>query len=788
MKPYHYILSSIFALLLFASCSVSKHLPEGQKLYTGARLLMEKPDTLVATDLQENLEAAIIPEPNARLFRFPWKVWFYLKFKTDKQRGFKHWLSTAIGEPPVLYDPGQVDQVIRLLENRAQNLGHFRAQAEANVKEGPKKVSIDYSIKVRRAYQIDSLQMQIVDTSLSRRISRLQPNTLIRKGDLFSLDKLKEERQRIETALRDSGYYFFSGNNLEYFADTVSFTNAKNVNLLLKLKNDLPSQNLKPQTVTTVNVYPNYQLNTGRRRQMDSTRLEGINLYCTECPLKLNTLTEAIVVEPGTIYQPSTHRKTLERLSNLNTFKYINLNYEPVPGSDSLLILNAYLSPRARRTIKGEVGVSYNTGQYFGPELSLQYINRNLFQGAEYLTLDGQYSYNTFLGPEDEAIIPDWTKISFGATLSIPRFWLPKREALSKNLQYANTRIRLSVDNESLGFRLANLSSQIDELGLTSLQQKLEADSSFTPPVQLANYQLKYGYNWQKVLTVQHEINPLVFRLQTVGVDDPELLRLFRAFSVGEQSSLVRLERMQLFSPDYTFLYDSRKGKLKERNLFYRQRVSFNVNRVTPLNDDTNTDSETSLFLQWETDLHYYFNLGKGRQLASRLRLYTGYPISKTATIPYFDLYTVGGANSLRGFSPRGVGPGTIAPDLEEDFTIFTGYGNVLLEANLEYRHRFGPYLELAPFIDAGNVWQYRTQSQVPKAEFSLNSFASELAVDAGLGLRYDLEFLIIRTDFAWPVTKPWLDPGERLVINQFFQGGWWWENLNFVLAFGYPF
>lgn len=774
--------------LLLGSCSVSKHLPEGQKLYTGAALNIEKPDTLVAENLQPELEATIIPEPNARLFRFPWKVWFYLKFKTDKQKGFKHWLSTTIGEPPVLYDPAQVDQVIRLLENRVQNMGHFRAQASANVKEGPKKVSIDYAIKVGKGYQIDSLHRQIRDTVLSERIAVLQTESLIHKGDLFSLDVLKEERQRIETALREAGYYYFTGNDLEYFADTVNFTNNRRVDLLLKLKNEIPPQNLETQRIQAINLYPNYQLNTGRNTRMDSIQIEGVSIFCNDCPLRLETLREAVAVEPKMLYQPSTHRKTLERLSNLNTFKYINLSYEPVAGSDSLLILNAYLSPRAKRTIKGEVGVSYNTGRYFGPELSLQYINRNLFRGAEFLTLDGRYSLNTFLGPADEAVISNWTKISLSGTLSIPRFWLPNRKALSKNLLYSNTQIQLSLKNESLGFRLSNLSQRIDDLNLSSLQSKLEADSSYLPPINLSNYQLKYGYNWQRVQTIQHEINPLVFRLQTVGVDDPELLTLFRSFSVGEQSSLVRLEKMQLFSPDYTFLYDSRKGALKDQNLFYRQRLAFNVNRLIPLTDIGNTNSETSLFLQWETDLHYYINLGEGRQIASRLRLYTGFPLTKTATIPYFDLYTVGGSNSLRGFPPRGVGPGSVSPDRTENFTIFTGYGNVLLEGNIEYRHRFGPYLELAPFIDAGNVWQYRTQSDVSIAEFSLGSFANELAVDTGIGLRYDLDFLIIRTDFAWPVTKPWLDPGERVVIGQFFQGGWWWENLNFVLAFGYPF
>lgn len=773
---------------MMSSCSVSKYLPEGEKLYTGAKLTIEKPDSLVAGKLQTQLESVIIPEPNTRIFRTPWKVWFHLKFKTDKQKGLKHWLSTTIGKPPVLYDPGQVNQVIRLLENRAQNLGHFRARAQADVKAGEKKVSIDYSIQVGLAYRIDSLQMGVRDTAILTRIQSLRPQTLLQTDKLFSLDELKQERQRIETALREVGYYYFSANDLEYFADTVNYSRERKVDLLLKLKTELPPEHLKPQIIETINLYPDFQLNTNRPEKQDSFHFKGVNHFCEECPLKPETLTEAIALEPGSIYQSSKHRKTLERLSNLNTFKYINLNYQPVAGSDSLLILNAYLSPRAKRTIKGEVGVSYNTGQYFGPELSLQYTNRNLFRGAEYLTLDGRYAYNTFLGPRSEAIIPDWTKLGLSATLSIPRFWLPARKALSKQLQYTNTRIRLSLDNESLNFRLANLSNQIDELGLASLQEKLAADSSFTPPVKLANYQLKYGYNWQKQPTIRHEVNPLVFRMQTVSVDDTELLELFRAFSVGEQSSLVRLERMQLYSPDYIFLYDSRKGQLKNSNLFYQQRLSFNVNRINPLTNDINAKAETNLFFQWETDLHYYRNIGKRRQLAGRLRLYTGFPISERATIPYFDLYSLGGANSLRAFPPRGVGPGTVPPGREEDFTIFTGYGNVLLEVNLEYRRRFGKYFEIAPFLDAGNIWQYRTQSEAPKAEFKFNRFAGELAVGTGIGFRYDLEFLIIRTDFAWPVTKPWLPQRERLVIDQFFQSGWWWDELNFVLAFGYPF
>lgn len=774
--------------LLFSACSVTKLLPEGEKLYTGATLKIERPDTTVAPNLATNLQSLLAPKPNTRLFGFPWKAWFYLKFQTEKQKGLKHWLSTTIGEPPVLYDPPQTEQVVRLLENRAQNMGHFRAQTEAEAKETEKKVQVEYRVQVGIPYRIDSLQQLIQDTSMSRRIAALKPASLIEPQQIYSLQTLKNERQRIEDALRQQGYFYFNAGDLEYFADTVSSSNRRRVHLLLKLKPDLPPQNLNPQLIQRVNIYSNYQLNADTTRLQDSTLFENIQIYCSNCPLKPGALGESFLIRPGTFYSPVNHRKTLERLSNLNTFKYINLDYDPVPGSDSLLILNAYLSPRARRTIEGEIGAAYNTGKYFGPEIAVKYTNRNLFRGAEYFTLDGRYAYNTFLGPAEEAIVPRWTRLGLAGTLSIPRFWLPRRQELSENLQTANTRIRLSLDSEDLGFRMANLAEEIERLGLTSLQEELAADSTYTPSVKLSSWQLKYGYNWQRIPSLRHETNPLTIRLQNVGVDNSELLDLFRSFSVGERSSLVRLERMLLFSPDYAMLYDSRLASLRQHNIFYRQRLAFNINEVTPLSDDINLQPETSLFLQWESDFHYYWTLGPGRQIASKLRVYAGYPISEKAVIPYFDLYTVGGANSLRAFPPRGVGPGTITPDRREDFTIFTGYGNILLETSLEYRHRLGPVLEIAPFFDAGNVWQYRTSSEVPAAEFALSDFVDELAVNVGLGFRFDLEFLIIRTDFAWPVAQPWLPKGERVVIDQFFDQGWWWENLNFVLAFGYPF
>lgn len=780
MKRIVYILL-IGVIAGTTSCSVTKYLEPGENLYAGASVELNHPDTVKTGDLSTQLATVANTSTNARLLGFPYKVWFYLKFKTDKEKGLKHWISKNLGEEPIYYDDAVTRQVEQLLVNRAENLGFFRAtaQGEPQVNEKKRNVTVDYTVNVDRPYLIDTLYRELQDSSVQAIVDSVAGNSLVQPGDRYNLFVLENERLRLQEALRQNGYYYFTANDLEYFADTLS---GHKVKLLLTLKDGLARRKKGPQYIETVDIYSNYKLNTAIGEQISDTLVyEGLRIICDDCPLRPSALAEGFAVRPDQKYSPTDHRQTLQRLSNFNTFKYISLSYDTVPMRDSLLSLTAYLTPRLRRTIEGEVGLVLNSGNYFGPEVKLTYYNRNLFRGAEFLRIDANYTYNFYMGGSDRSF-PSFGSYGIRATVNVPRLWLPNDEQFFPELQKGNTRFSAGFDAEEIPFLLSdsrfNYLSLIESLNLEELQQEIAADSNYAPRIGLSNFVLQYGYNWQQQVTIQHETNPFTLRFQNVTAETNEVIVLLRESAkqqFGTSSNVLRLERfLPIISPDYIFLLDTRLEELNVHNFFLRQRLSYNYARVNPIETGiADPQPENSQFVQTETDFRYYLLFNSRTSIASRLRAFVGYPLSQRAIIPYFDLYNVGGPNSLRAFPPRGVGPGKVPHDRNR-FSPFIGYGNVLLETNLELRQRLGPLFELALFTDIGNVWEYRTQDPPLETDFSFGNLLDEVAVAAGVGLRLDLNFLLLRLDFAWPLQTPYPKTED--------------DNLNLVLAFGYPF
>lgn len=782
----------LILVFLLNSCSVTRYVPQGKQLYYGASLDLQHPDSIRVADLRNSLENVIAPDPTPRLLGSPVQVWWYYQTQTPKKKGIfaKLWraikkgIGGVIGSEPVYYDPLATEQVIDLLANRAENLGFFRAQSDASVMvdSSARAVTVDYEVVVNRPYVLDTLREFIRDSSVARVIDSVEQRSLVQPGDRYNLFVLENERTRLQDALRDEGYYYFTDNDLEYFADTLG--NDHDIYLLLKLKDDLAHQKLIPQYIKNIRVYSNYQLGDSIQHiPGDTIRYDSLTIICDDCPLRHSILAEGIAYRPGLRYNPQRHNTTLRRLSNFNTFKYISISYDTLTGSDSLLNLSVFLTPRAKRTIEGEVGIVFNNGNYFGPEIAMTYLNRNLFGGAELLRLDGNLTYNYYLGGNNDAAFPSFGRYGFRSTLNIPRLWIPNSEGLFPNLTTGNTRFSLGFESEQLPFRLNTPSfvRVIDSLQLEPFRDELARDSSYTSRATFSTWTFQYGYTWQNRPKVVHETNPLTFRIQSVSPQEEALIPLLREArgpQVGDQAGLLRLERMRLWSPDYIYLIDSRIDGLETHNFYYRQRLAMNFNQVSPIRTAEGRDPapENSQFLQVETDFRYYLIFNNKTSIASRFRAFVGYPFSKRAIIPYFDLYTVGGGNSMRAFAPRGLGPGTLARDPDQ-FSPFAGYGNILLETNLELRQRMGPMFELALFTDIGNVWEYRTLDPPPPNDFRLDTFYEQLAVAGGVGFRLDLDFLLIRLDLAYPLVLPYERPQEGLL-----------QNTNFVLAFGYPF
>lgn len=771
IRLYPLLLFSL--LVLLSNCQVKRYLPDNEYLLKGAGLELMAADSVNTANLREQAMESITQRISPR-----WRVWWYYR-----EHAPLRWLGKRIGREPAFYQDRQSQQMLSVLQNRATNLGHFYSLATytTDTLEQQKAIRVNYQLELGEAYTIDTIRYAIRNPSIAAILDSLRTKSLLKKGGRYSLSQLKLELQRLEDGLRQKGYYYFAAQDLEFLGDTIG--NDHGVRLLLKLKDGLSPRHLRAQRLQQIIIYSNYQRSDQQGGASDTTIYQGLQIICKDCPLKPNIMAEAVAQRPGMLYNPQTHEQTIERLANYNTFQYISLNYEPVEGQDSLLNLQIYLSPQKPRSIAGELGAAYNSGRYFGPEFGFKYANRNFNQGAELFTLEGDVTYNFFLGPANESRIPRSGIFSLKTGVEIPRFWLPQRERLLPAFLKSSTSIQLGFKMENIQLQLNRFATEIEDNDYQDLGMLLAADANATSAVRLWQLSGEYAYSWRRKATISNTLTVLRLRYQNPEVATEELLSLSRSLGFTQGlTGLGRLDRMFLWGPAYRWTYDSRlrrkTTKASPHHFFANLDLGLVFNQVLPVgSNERSLNAEKSNYLQPEADLRYYFDLNRAITLAARVHFGIATPFGGRAIVPYFDLYTVGGPNSLRGFIPRGLGPGITVP-LDNNLLGQNGYGNVLFESSLELRYKLGAMFQLAAFADAGNVWLYKTETDPTPGDFSAQRFVQEMAVDAGAGVRIDLSFLVVRIDIAKPIAIPY-ETNPATPPNR---------KPRFVLAFGQAF
>ena len=785
-------------LLTTLSCKVIEYLPEDEFLYRGASLEVITPDSVSADELTVELTGALNQNTNSKIPVIGYRnIWRYYKFEEKKREKPEKYAedSTEIrGEEPIFYDEALVESVATLLENRSGNNGYFTNEAtyEVDTSYEAREVNVRYTVTVGAPYRVDSVTYAIRDSVVAELLRSSKPESRIRPDERYDLDAVKSERVRWRELMKRRGYFYASDDDFLFLADTV--TGDQRVAMLAKLKTDIPPQHLVPQRITQVNVFPDFNpADTSDRQRLPLIEEGGINIRCADCPLRPKILDEAFAMEAGDLYDPDQHRKTLRRLASYNTFRYISMDYESPPGSDSTLVLNAYMAPLLRRRIEGELGLTYNSARYIGPNVRLAYTNRNFLRGAELLNITGDFSYAVFLGNTDQIRVPASGIYDINASLTVPRLWLPKRRKLIPRVTTSGTVISLGAKLESLSLTLDRFGSEISEQGLNQLAALIEEDPEASENVSLLQLRAQYGYTWQRRVKKSHQLNPFAVRFQNPVVSNDEVLQIARTLGLaggdgGQTTQTSRFDRMLVFSPNYTLTYDTRLDGEDVHNVFWQQYLSMNFNNVFPIGPGTeDAERVTSLYPQVETDLRYYWRFSQPTSLNVRLHGGVAFPFSDRAIVPYFDLYSIGGPNSLRGFIPRQLGPGRTAP-IGNNLLTLGGYGNLLLETSIELRHKLNALIELAVFYDAGNIWTYRTESEPLDTDFRQGDFINELAMNYGVGARFDLTFLIFRLDIAVPFQIPYEETVTGFQIPQVYPGDQPSKSPRVVIAFGYPF
>lgn len=759
--------ASLMVLMIFSSCSGLRGLEEGQQLYTGADIHIEELEPLDdIRNIDRELERVLRPRPNSTFIFMRPRLWMYQHAGEPTGKGLRHWMKNRLGEEPVLFEDVSVERNARLIENRLYNMGYFDALLSYRLNSTASKAHVHYDVSIKTPYRFGEVFPVPEGMPMAEAINALSDESLINPGEPYDLDLLKRERQRINRALKDQGYYYFHADHILFRAD--SSANNRRVDIYATIKADKPPAAGRQYRIGNLYIHADY-LTDASLVSLDSDTIEagdGLFFFDAMQQFDPNTIARAIFLRKDSIYNADDHNRSLNHLISLGTFQFVNMRFIPREHEGThYLDVRVLMTPIRRKSLSAEVKGVTRSNNFAGPGVSASFTNHNLLKGAESLKIGINAAYETLIGRQTSASSREF---GLDATLSFPRFVIPFSGETSPKVLSPKTNVSMGV----------NFMGRTDAFNLTTMNAQ-------------------YGYTWSHRPVNQFRITPLVFNLYSLGAIDESI----EGILVG--GTLLRRGLFEQFviGGHYSYVYNSRLQPQARNDWYFQINLDLSGNLaylfmnyvagVSPL-EDGGYGLFKQGFAQYtrvDFDLRRYYKMGEERQLVSRLFLGTGFPYGNSEMLPYVKQYVIGGANSLRAFHPRSLGPGTYSPedDLLPSYNIYHT-GELKLEANLEYRFGISGMFKGALFLDAGNIWRWKEDEDVPGGAFDVSSFYEQIALGAGTGLRIDAGFFLLRFDFAFPLANPTIESTGFFDPVRLHKRDWRRENLVFSLAIGYPF
>ncbi|MDR1173004.1 MAG: outer membrane protein assembly factor [Bacteroidales bacterium] len=724
-------------------------------------------------------------------------LWLYNSSKLDKKNNWNEWLRKN-GEEPVIWQQTMTDKSVEQLEAYLETKGYYYADVtDTVILKKKKRADIIYNIKTGWPYTVKKIDYSVPDTAIARLILADTLHSLISRGMLLDHDVLKTERKRIEINLKNHGYYSFAEGFIDCSIDTTDLNRKANIELVFKPHTERTADNMvveapyplyyiRSLTVNASLSMQNLMESASDRKTASDTLKHGEVSFIVpqRFPVRASTIRSAIFVFPDSLYRISDVNQTYQHLNGLRNFKQITPEFTEYPGQigspQRELDCMISLLPFTRQNYTVELEGTNSEGN-LGGGVRFQYQNKSLFGHAEIFDLrlrglvEAVATRETGVGAYEAKM-----EYEAEATLNVPKFLLPFRS--SRFTQKYNPKTAFSI--------------------LYNYQRYPEY---YTRTV----FSTSFGYNWRGSDVVSHLVKPLdvnYVQLPPGSISDnfQATLDKYPYLKNSYQSHMV-------VSSSYTFVRDMR---LVNKDNFFFARTNFEtagllLDAVYKLSGQTKQSGQSyemfnnnfSQFIKGDIDLRYHYTINENNQTVVRIFAGVGWPYgnSKSTTasgdgtsktvvaMPFEKKYYVGGANSIRGWRLRSLGPGSY-----KDSASFTSYpnntGDIKLEVNLEYRFKLVGRLEGALFMDAGNVWDSHKDEDRLGADFSFDRFYREIAVSGGLGLRLDFKYFILRSDLGMKLHDPsgngrWAftpkPDGSRRVS---------WDDFCLSIAIGYPF
>jgi len=749
---------------MMTGCSTTKYVPEGDHLYTGAKIKIKGKKAKVPKSIIEEMNKVIIPKPNSSILGVKAKLMTYTPEKNPpEKKGFFGRLKKKFSEAPVLLSQMSFADNRKRLNNVLFARGYLKSDIKQDTVQKGKKASVTFNVLPGTRYTIRNINYPTDSTALGLMIRNSASLSELKKGDYFDFDAFKKERQRIDDYVKERGFYFYIAEYILYRVDSLHNGEA---DLYLTLIPEMPANATKQWQVTDVSIYGNYTLardsaitvqegKTGKREK-EFVIVDRQERYETDF------YERTILVKKGQLYQKSLQMKTVERLMNTQNFRFVRTVYFPdTTGLTTGMRSRVYLTPAKKRTVRFEISGESKSNNFLGTALAIRYRNLNLFKGAEILQVNLSGGYDFQVGGKQQS--KNAVNVNGDVTLYIP-----------KVLPY----VRINTRKNSF---------------MPRTYFSLGAEYSVRPEqYTLRSYNFGMGYNWKVGKSQDHNFRLLNFS----SVDPSNITPEFDSILNNDPALKASFEKQIIFGSKYQYSYNNTYRVNRRFNYIAELQLGSSGNLFSLFsNPAVDTPGAKQIinvpvaqFFRVGVDLRGYLRLHARTVLANRIVAGRVFAYGNSQVAPYNEQFFIGGSSSIRAFRVRTLGPGSFYSP--EAVYQANESGEIKLEMNTELRYDIWKFFKMAAFIDAGNIWFSKDVPGKPGSGLSKGDLFGEMAVGTGLGFRFDFSVLVLRFDIAFPIRKPWYPKKERWVFNEIDFGNKDWRQSNLILniGIGYPF
>ena len=766
----------VLALLpLLGGCGSTRHVPQGEYLLDKVKITVDSGSKVES----ENLTSYLRQQPNHKmLWSMKLRLGIYNMSGKDSTKWWNKWIR-KLGEPPVIYSQALTEAGERQLQRAFINRGYLGANVKADTVSKGKKMRVEYHVSPGVPHTIRNIEYQIADSALAALIAVDTALISVKPGMAFDMNALDLERDIIAKRMRNRGYYDFVKENITFEADTTQGSYDVDLTMIVgDIKNGRPSASKRSMArkyvVRRVICYTDYELSSGpeslRRQHLDSIDYKDIMIYYGRSRyLRPSVIYENIFIRPGEDYSERNIDRTYNAFSRLEILKFINVKFEPagIIGDKGLLDAYILLTPGKSQSMSVELEGTNSAGD-LGVAVGVGYSHRNIGKGSEMFSAKIRGAYESISGNFDGLIHNRYMELSGDLGLQFPKFKAPFLKESFKRKVNASTELHISMN----------------------YQERPE----YTRIVSTAGW----SYKWtESARRTRHVFTPIDVNYVYLPASTNDFIN-----QIAPDNPLLRYsyEDHFIMRLGYTFYHTNKRtarpGEKLFQNNIYTVRASgefagnllFAISSIFSHRSDFKYDPyklfgiRYSQYFKFDSDFGYTHIFDEKQSLATHLGFGVGVPYGNSTILPFEKRFYGGGANGVRGWAVRTLGPGCFpGSGISSDF--MNKCGDIRFIMSAEYRAKLFWILELGLFVDIGNIWTIRNYENQPGGVFEFNSFYKQLAASYGLGIRLDFNYFLLRFDLGMKAHNPAFGQEPWPLIHPR-----WGRDRAFHFSIGYPF